>query len=321
MKNYFRNIIQGLGVFLLILILFEGCYRLYVIDFYKAELKGLNVGKLNRQETFFLVFGDSFTASNQYVKYLESKTNHKFINAASSGIGIQEVNLFASKRIKEFQPQKIIYQVYIGNDLLDVKNLTNFKNISLLRNVYWYLSDYFISLLYVNKRLSLVKTQFSRNHLFDKKYAKEKYSNRSKLYFLADSLYLHKTVLLKDNFVERYSIWIKEVVKFIQKSGDVPVYIVLVPHCAQLNKKYVKRMQEIGGEFPNETSFTKIEYPFYEETVKKFRKYKNVTILNPLAYFKKRDSIEPLYYENDPHLNNLGQKVLGEFLEQKILKE
>ncbi|PKH50795.1 hypothetical protein CXF68_08890 [Tenacibaculum sp. Bg11-29] len=320
MKKFFIIVKQALGILLITLILFEGCYRLYILDFYNTELKELNKGKLNTEKVDFLVFGDSFTTSNTYIEYLEEKTNNKLINSASSGIGIQEVNLFASMRVKEFKPKKIIYQVYLGNDLLDVKNLSNIKKLSLSRSFYWYLSDYFISLLYINKRLSFGSNEFRRSYIFDEKYAKNKYSNRSKLYFLADSLYLHNTVMLKGDFLNRYNIWMKEIEEFIEKSNNIPVYIILVPHCAQLNNKYKKRMQEIGGEFPETAKFTTIEYPFYEETVKKLRKYKSVTILNPLAYFKKKDKKEPLYYANDPHLNNYGQQVLGEYLEQKIIK-
>lgn len=321
MKKIFKILTQVLGILCVTFFLFEVCYRLYVIDFYKADLKGLNKKRLSSNKTDFLVFGDSFTAQNKYIQYLEKNTKKTFINAASSGIGIDEINLYATDRIKRFKPRKIIYQVYVGNDLIDVKNLTNYKKISLFRNLYWWLSDYFISLFYINKQLSLKQSDFKRTYIFDDTYDAKKYSNRSKLYFVADSLYLQKSILIEDDFVNRYDIWQKKIKKFIEKCDTIPVYVVLIPHNAQLNEKYIDRMQEIGGNFTQKNHITKNEYPFYQKTVRGLSKYKNVTILNSLTYFKEKDSIQPLYYANDPHLNDFGQQVLGEFLEQKIIQK
>jgi hypothetical protein len=122
-----KTLRTGLGLsFILIvsLCLLEIAYRYQIIDFYKLELQALNPD-LEKEYTNgnVLIFGDSFSGfPNGYVEQLRqeySETN--FINCAIAGTGIRQHALFFDSRIKRFKPNQILYQFYVGNDLLDIK--------------------------------------------------------------------------------------------------------------------------------------------------------------------------------------------------------
>ncbi|WP_298311624.1 hypothetical protein [uncultured Aquimarina sp.] len=43
-------------------------------------------------------------------------------------------------------------------------------------------------------------------------------------------------------------------------------------------------------------------------------------MINPLETFSESDSLgHRLYYMNDPHLNNKGQRILGNYLKEQLL--
>src|SRR5690606_32098707 len=102
-----------------------------------------------------LIFGDSFTAHpDSYVKYLNS--GYTSINCAIPGTGIRQHALIFSKRIDEYKPKAIIYQFYVGNDLLDLYHPINFSELSFLRNLYWKISEHMLILQYINYKLAFL---------------------------------------------------------------------------------------------------------------------------------------------------------------------
>ncbi|MBQ4804093.1 hypothetical protein J8L88_14620 [Aquimarina sp. MMG015] len=325
MKKVLRWLYQTMIVLIIVFLLFELSYRFSVIDFYKAEFTSLNgANDIESKDIDYLVFGDSFSATtDNYVEYLRSSSDKTFINSGVQGIGVKQVNTFVNRRIQKYQPKNIIYQVYVGNDLIDVDHLTNYKELPLIRNVYWDVSDMFLSSSYVNYRLGHFKSSVAPiNKTFnDQRFSVKDYNQRSKLYFKSDSAYLYKSVTAEGSFQHRYAIWIDELKEFIEGiPTDVQVFIVFVPHCSQLNSFYFNNMRELGAKFSDETEFKKMEYGFFEKASLDIQQYKNVTLLNPLEQLREKDTKEKrLYYLNDPHLNEYGQKVLGTFLEEELL--
>ena len=325
MKKVLRWLYQTMIILIIVFLLFELSYRFSVIDFYKTEFTSLNeANDIESKNIDYLVFGDSFSATtNNYVTYLRSVSNKTFINSGVQGIGVKQVNTFVNRRIQKYQPKNIIYQVYVGNDLIDVDHLTNYKALSLIRNVYWDVSDMFLSSSYVNYRLGHFKSSVAPiNKTFnDQRFSVKDYNQRSKLYFKSDSAYLYKSVTAEGSFENRYNIWIDELKEFIEViPTDVQIVIVFIPHCSQLNSFYFNSMCQLGAKFSDETEFKKTEYGFFEKASLDVQQYKNVTLLNPLEQLQEKDTKEKrLYYLNDPHLNKEGQKVLGTFLEKALL--
>src|SRR4029453_19648678 len=106
-----------------------------------------------------LVMGDSFTASRtSYAGILQDTLQEgETINAAVSGTGVLQALYMAPKRFAQFHPAIFLYQVYVGNDLFDIRYPTNWHTISLVRNVYWSLANHFHVVGYLNFPLLRVK--------------------------------------------------------------------------------------------------------------------------------------------------------------------
>lgn len=323
-----KRILKGLlkiGIIgVLVIILFELSYRFSVIDFYKPELEVLNTKHaIASHDIDYLVFGDSFSAAqDNYIDFLSNSSNKIFLNSSVIGIGIKQVNTFANRRLNRYNPKNIIYQVYIGNDLTDVNHLTNYKTLSIARNLYWELSDVILSSSYINYRLGYLKSSNKKAETitFNTPFSVKYYNQRSKIYFKSDGSYLYKTVTVTEDFEKRYSIWIEELKEFIESiPKNTKMHILFIPHCAQVNSFYRDNISKIGGVFTNEDKFAKIQYSFFEKASSDLKNYKNVTLLNPLKRFREVDSINHrLYYLNDPHLNKLGQEVLGKYIKEQL---
>ena len=68
-----------------------------------------------------------------------------------------------------------------------------------------------------------------------------------------------------------------------------------------------------------DTSHMKENYSLVEELSSRLKKPK---LLNPLAYFQQIEKENPLYFKNDPHLNEKGQTALTQYLiEIKLFNE
>jgi len=166
--------IMCLVILISTILLFEICYRFYLIDFYNVENNYFNNPDIKKKKTI-LFFGDSFTASNNnYISMLsDSFPESNIINAAVPGIGIRETSIFASTRIKQYKPDIVVFQVYTGNDFTDIKHDLNFNSLSLIRNLYWYFSDKFLGIRYINYKLGQFKKtehyHFKEKENFDSK--------------------------------------------------------------------------------------------------------------------------------------------------------
>ena len=314
-----KTIIQISIILLLALLLFELCYRYSIIDFYKSEVETLE-GK--NQEVDYLVFGDSFTAATpSYVNFLSQNTQATYVNSGVSGIGIAQINTFANKRIQEYEPKHIIYQVYVGNDLIDIVPLTNWKTLPFLRNVYHTVSSRLRSISYLNYKLSgfASKKRSQKIRALHTSFSPEQYDARTQLYLKADPYYIAKSIRITADFEARYHKWVKGVQQFLDNiPEDTAVTIIFIPHSVQLNNTYQTRLEQVGAHFQDSVSIQQDNYPFFERAVHDFAAYPNLQFLNPLAYLQEKDSIQPLYYENDIHFNQKGQEVLAEYLKGEL---
>lgn len=122
------------------LLLFEAAYRFQFVDTYRPELQAFNDAETldgtGRSETI-LALGDSFTAGRGgYVDYLRAPLpGRRLVNAGISGTGVAQALIVAPRRLREFEPSVVIYQVYVGNDLFDLRYPQNLRRVSLARNL------------------------------------------------------------------------------------------------------------------------------------------------------------------------------------------
>lgn len=324
LKKFIKVCLQLVIISCSTLLLFEVVYRYGVIDFYKAEIEALNPSDSIESDTIdYLVFGDSFsTPTDNYVDKLRSAYPEKsFLNLSIPGTGIKQVNTFAKKKIKQYKPKHILYQVYIGNDLLDVHHLSNWKRVSFVRNIYWKTTDYIWSGVYINQKLKRFSVDKGGVYTLKKEvFSAGLYTKRQRLLFHADASYLYKTITIQDGFLNRYTSWEEEMRSFLNViPSDVKVSIVFVPHCAQVNDWYYDNMRTLGAQFEDKRDAQSDDYEFYSKAVADFKTFGNVSFYNPIKYLKQKDtSINRLYYNNDPHFNDLGQKAIYEFLDTAI---
>lgn len=314
-------------VVFLTLLLFEMSYRYHVIDFYSAQTNGLNAQKdLDTTNVGLMVFGDSFSATSKAINYVdmlrESVPNLSVLNFSVPGFGIRQVNTFADKKIKKHTPKAILYQVYVGNDLIDVNHLWNLEKFSLSRNLYWEASDYFMSLGYLNQRLAIlsVKAETRLSGILKKEFDSSLYDIRTKRFLKSDAYYLDHMLTLKGDFKKRYSSWLNHMQDFLNTvPKDIPVYIVWIPHQAQVGDYYYESMIKLGASFQEKTAIQNPDYPFYSIAKRDLSSYENVKHVNPLSFFQSEDTVDNrLYFVNDPHINKSGNLALHAFLKSEI---
>lgn len=327
LRTIIKYLINVTIVLFITLLGFELCYRYSVIDFYKAETLGLNYSDdLEQKSADIVIFGDSFSATAKDINYIERlrelNPDKSILNFSVPGTGIRQVNTFAKSKTEKHQPKAIIYQIYVGNDLIDVNHLWNLKATSLVRNVYWEASDHFLSLSYLNRKLAMlnVSKEIRLKGMLSDHFSADLYEGRTKRFLKGDSSYLERTIMLQSPFSDRYTNWLTHMAIFLDTiPDDVPVYLLWIPHCLQVNKYYMDNMKSLGASFNNEEVIKQQNYPFIKQATKDLEGFKNVKHLNPLQYFQVKDTLNyHLYYHNDSHINKTGNNVLSDFLESQL---
>jgi hypothetical protein len=311
------------------LLLFELAYRFQVVDFYSAELVTFNP----KADLFqpdkrpaLLFFGDSFTAGNEcYANILRSKLpGLRVINSSIPGSGILQTSYIARSRLHRFNPSFLIYQIYIGNDLFDISYPINWRQLSLLRNLYWSLTNHLRSLAFLNYRLGqahhdIVKRGYQSysvgNSSFqtDEIFSPGTFLNNEPLILKADPRLIEKQVLLLEERKKDFSTLVTRL-KYVlsQRAADCSCYLLVLPHASQVSKAYLDRSKRLGAIFDHEDLILSPDSVFVRELR---RAFPECVTLDPLKLFqsKEQEGI-PLFWPNDIHLNPNGNKILAEYL-------
>src|SRR5437764_8719219 len=103
--------------------------------------------------------GDSFTEGRtSYAGMLQDTLQEwRVINASVGGTGVLQALYMAPNRFAQFHPTIFVYQVYVGNDLFDIRYPINWRTISPIRNIYWFVANHLRFIGYLNYRLSQVR--------------------------------------------------------------------------------------------------------------------------------------------------------------------
>jgi hypothetical protein len=251
--------------------------------------------------------------------------NHQIINSSISGTCVREHALLFPSRIKKFPPDLFIYQMYVGNDLLEWRHPIQSPDISRLRKMYWWMADRISVLGYINAKMPQIRQKLYNDlpTTIDRKslegFSPEKYSSRSKMHFRAEPDLIDQSVLLngsrKKDLVEVTKA-IQGMIK--QLPANCKVLILPIPHCAQIGEPYIERLQQIGAVISDQ-SIAQDNYPFFTYLEEQLTN-KRVQVLNPLPQLRQQDSIQAVYYNNDPHLNPIGHQVIRKQIQEKWLK-
>lgn len=312
------------------LLFFEICYRNSVIDFYKTETLGLNSTEdLKEAQADLLVFGDSFSATSKTINYVdrlrEANPEKTILNFSIPGTGIRQLNTLAKGKIKKYQPKAILYQIYVGNDLLDVEKFKTRNNVSFLKYSFWQASNTFLSLSYLNHKANVLRPKVTYRHktLTIADFSPDYYNKRSQHDVLVNSNYLEETVSISARFKVKYEKWLREIKTLLDNiPKETKVYFVWIPHCAQVNDYYLNNFKVLNAEFKNAKQYQELNYPFLNNAEQDLKSYHNVKHINTLPVFRGEDELNRrIFFANDPHLNKFGNDVLANYLNSDYFKD
>jgi hypothetical protein len=202
-----------------VILLLEAAYRFAMFDPYGPELRAYNsvedlATKIPARTV--LVMGDSMTAgARSYPALMRGAIpDLRVINAGIPGSGILQANIVAAKRFREFDPDVFLYQITVGNDLLNLRYPIHWRKVSFARNVYWSVVHRLRLIEYLNYRsgqlaFSIRHREFLRDRAaggppeprscgYDPdEFDPLEYTKRIRIYFQADPGYLEDQVLVR----------------------------------------------------------------------------------------------------------------------------
>ncbi len=322
------------------LLILEWVYRTQIVDTYRLELHALNPASVLADDgrPTLLLMGDSFTADRtSYAGLLqETLQEWRVINAAVSGTGVLQMLSIAPHRCGRFQPAIFLYQVYVGNDLFDVRYPTNWRTISPVRNLYWLLANHLRVLGYLNYRLGNFSSMrsASQRHTLSVRvapaavaaaeptdtFAIEHYNARVKTYVRAEPALVEDSILVQNTRQQDYAVFLDQLAKLLaacQPEGW-RAYILVIPHICQVDEAYVAHFSHLGAHFTTPAALRLPEYPFLVGIRERLASWHQVQVLNPLPLLREKHAEQAVYYANDDHLNPRGQQALAAFLVQQL---
>lgn len=315
----------------------ETIYRFQLIDGYRGELESNNRPedlKNSNQRKTLLIMGDSFAArSDAFAFDLREALEPggwRTINSAVSGTGIVQADLMAPRRFRRFRPGLFLYEIYVGNDLFDLRYPTGWGRVSPLRSFYWLSSRNFRSLAWLNYKLGQLRAPASSpdasradtGYRVDRdRFSPGRFTLRDRIYARAEPGMVADSVLLQHERARDFEDYLKDLDKLLDhcRGWECRVILLVIPHFAQLGPQGAERARKIGFSIPDVPAFFSRDYPFVKQ-LREHLKFSRpgVLLINPLEQFAGAERAgRKLYYRNDSHLNPPGQR----FLARMVLRE
>ena len=304
----------------------ELSYRYQLIDNYAPELRVYNSPQtLAAQRKTILILGDSFTAgSPTYPPMLRQKIrDYRIINGGIPGSGIIQACIVAPDRFKELKPDIFIYQVYVGNDLFDIRYPVDLRTISPIRNLYWFIGNRLRFISFLNYRLGQIWANFRSQdkvvEVPDIPFSKAAYDTRTKEFHVkAEPSCLNDSIEVKNERAQDFRVELRKLSELLAlaQRNRCCMIILIVPCCCQVNARYMENFECLGSTFEDKAAIlSEDDYPFIRAIKERFR---DISVLNPLAKLREADSKQRVYYQNDGHLNKFGQEVLANFVYEQL---
>ena len=322
------------------LLVLEWAYRTQILDTYRPELQAFNPAQVTADASrpTLLLLGDSFTAGRtSYAGLLQDTLQEwRVINAAVSGTGVLQALYMAPNRFAQFHPAIFLYQVYVGNDLFDVRYPTNWRTISPVRNIYWLLANHLRVLSYLNYRLSHMSAMRSASPgqvlsvggataavaaaENPEVFAVEHYDARVKTYVRAEPALVEDSILVHNKRQQDYAVFLEQLDKLLASCTQevCRAYILVIPHVCQVDEAYLAHMSALGAHFTTPAAMRLADYPFLVRLREHLASWSHVQVLNPLPMLREARAKQAVYYANDEHLNPHGQQALATFLVQQL---
>lgn len=162
-------------------------------------------------------------------------------------------------------------------------------------------------------------------------FSPEKYNSRIRLYLGIDPYMNDEQVTLTgfrgNLYYESYREKLRELLDFCMP-GQCKAVLMVIPQKSQVTDQYYEQYLQIGQKIKNRQLYQNHNYPFYQQLESDFSS-ENVIFINFHPVIKQYEETfkENLYFANDIHMNEKGQKLiyktLMQFLEnhQMLVKE
>lgn len=339
-RTVVRSMAFAFGCFfiaaIMTLLLFEVIYRYQLIDTYLSELHAYNpdsVLQSNGEEGTILVMGDSFTAGEySYPRFLrEMLPDYRIINAGISGTGVIQASLVASRRFTTYTPSVLVYQIYVGNDLINIRYPVNWRTVGPLRNLYGMVVDHLRSVSFLNYRLAQLRYELNPQPVakgsvpavFNSPFSPETYSPTQKNYIRADASILEDQILVSGDRQRDFEVLLQHLKGLTSYCGSssCDAYIMVVPHACQVHPRYLDHMRALGAQFRHPDRLSVERYPFVDKLQHAFADAPGIHILNLLPLLQRHEQDgHVLFFNNDGHLNPEGQKIVASFLKEQLIE-
>jgi len=330
------------------LLLFEIAYRYQWVDTYRPELVLANPELQSGHEAGrrkLLIMGDSFSVGSFAYPALLRARQHRFdvVSAAIPGTGVIEALIVAPRRFARFDPSIFIYQIYVGNDLLNIRYPVNWRMVSPARNVYWTVSRRVRSLAFLNYRLGQMRaawrpadvapewppqrvaslleepSAFIDSEPFDP----DRYTRRVKIYLQAEPQYLERHILASGSRRHDFEQYLQKLAVLLSfcEAAKCQAYLLLIPHASQVHERYLHHAQALGAEFSDPEQILATQNPFADGLGRMLEEtgIPNARILDVRDQLREKEAQGMhVYYQNDPHLSPYGQTVVTDYLLAKL---
>jgi hypothetical protein len=292
------------------------------VDFYRTEWNLLNgaVPRVSHGDRIWLIAGDSFTADPEsYVRHVRESLGAgvRVFNAAVPGTGPRQASCFLPDRIRETRPEVLVYQLYVGNDLLDARHPSGGQGVGLGRRVYWWLTDRFQWLGWLNYKAARWRAApATAARVGDGDFSPERYNAREKLILRAEPTLLAESAGVigqRGLEMDALAAQVAEILDALPEGARSVVLVV--PHAAQVSLQYRQRMEALGAVFPDEEQWLAQGNPFAWHLEKTLAP-RGTRVIDALPVLRGAEQRGiPCYFANDPHLTPQGQAVLATCLQ------
>lgn len=326
------------------LLALESVYRLQLVDTYRGELREYNpatdmAGSDSRPTV--LLMGDSLTAGNRSYPTLvrQARSDLRVINAGIPGSCVLQANLVAPARFARFRPSVFVYQVNVGNDLVNLRYPIHWGRLSPVRNLYWTVAHRARSLEYMNyKAGQAVRSARYEKAVHDLQAAgraladvtdtgcrydfddfdPRSYTARIRLYLEAEPALYENQILVGETRRREYERLLDGLRRIFSlcEPPDCAPHLLVIPHASQVDPGYLHAMRQMGARFERPEAVASEDYPFIAG-IRAFlvgNGLGHVRVLDPLPALRDVERDRHAYYLHDPHLTACGQEAVARFL-------
>ena len=323
-----------------VVVVLEAAYRYQVVDFYGRELRALNSPRDLEDDgrSVVLALGDSFTASPRgFVSLLRARlsTRARVVNGGVSGFSARQILRVAPARVRRFAPRVVILQLYVGNDLIETLHPISWSRAGGARSAYWLVEDAGLeSAGFLNYRagqlLDALRRRLGQGSISHAELARlealpfdpRRYTARERILLAADPGGIEAALQLTGRAARACALYERDLRTVIETAvtGGSRVLVVPVPHEVQVAAHYRTELEAVGAIFS--PGFSPARGVAFDAALARLvGDYPGVDLCDPLPALRAAEaSGSRLYRNDDPHLNDTGQLILGECVLDALLR-